>query len=703
MISQNRASHLHSLSNEATFDFFKPSERYVVQVEEPTKATEVFWSGETNLWPLIVRMISSFYISSSLEDFPCIFASTISELELLLSLDDAKLKNALESRQHMRKNPAGPLRSLQLVCALIFTIHTLSERSKSQKPQCEEDMKQPILVQLASAASFICMGRIVNRCAVSNPVDHSPVLPAILIFLEWLADVPDTSEVYFPDEKNASAMGYFFGVLVDLLNKFGDEERGIDLMGAIESLDRTALWEDHELRGFTPIFPAHEPLDFSRYDENIKGFDERDKDHVRVHRILFAAMKIIKRSKGNGKWICYDEMKRKFYMAEPTGPGRRESENVEFSFHQEAVELEHLLESDQVTPTCIAAKENGVQVDECASMSGKVDPHEKSIYTEDDEVIVFKPSSTRNDSLPLHVPIAAMPTSRFKYSPLYGGNYVNSPEYDSANIHFSASMPSAPLLPDDSISCSGDSSSHTRCNDLVHSGLVIKNLTQQDSMDRKGMPNFVGAAQVNNYFDSNWTRTQGSSGFGSGYPLYNKYMEFPTGPDSMPWARQHRDNLNPVQVTDLNQPGNFSSQTLLGRFRDLDVSGLNTYDRLMNSSASNAMSYSEHPPSHHPGYSPLYGADERKERIFTGCEGTIPHGYARELDLRYEQQRLLQYLKEIEWQMQRERHEWRGPFQHELEPMYVPLARHFPERDRIFVTSAHLTTQHKGLRDGKFK
>ncbi|KAK8675461.1 hypothetical protein V6N13_033527 [Hibiscus sabdariffa] len=110
LFERNRSSHLHSLSSESHFDFLKPFERrdsYVKSQssekisEDSLLKDENDHSAGTNVWPLLIRTISFFFLKSSLGDFPCAFASTMGMFDAMMALDDIKLREMLESYQLM--------------------------------------------------------------------------------------------------------------------------------------------------------------------------------------------------------------------------------------------------------------------------------------------------------------------------------------------------------------------------------------------------------------------------------------------------------------------------------------------------------------------------------------------------------------------------------------------------------------------------
>ncbi|KAJ4977127.1 hypothetical protein NE237_002233 [Protea cynaroides] len=405
LFEKNRSSILPSLSTEATFDFNTPSERSTEQTKTQSsdsssasnmcKIAEDVGSEDTSLWPLIVRMISNFYTKPSLEEFSCTFGSTIRELDILLSLNDLRLTTALESYQHMDASRTGPFRALQLVSILIFTIHTLSESPIPQMLKHVDDIQRHVLLQLAMVSTFICMGRIANRCIMTNYASCSPLLPALLVFVEWLPNMVGMVEMYEAGEKYANAIMYFFSAFVDTLNKFDHE--GVEN----ESLVSIALWEDHELQGFAPIDHAHTALKFSTKERH--NFDDDGHEcQIRIHRICLAAMKLTNRSSGSQKWIFYEEEGRRFCTTESEKlPGMRQSSGVEPRSDPNVKELQQPqqhLELKHGTPLHRATNETAVQNSE--GDGSNLDVHGNT-PVEDEEVILFKPIK-RYNSVPLN-------------------------------------------------------------------------------------------------------------------------------------------------------------------------------------------------------------------------------------------------------------------------------------------------------------
>ncbi|KAE8686418.1 hypothetical protein F3Y22_tig00111064pilonHSYRG00029 [Hibiscus syriacus] len=384
LFERNRSSHLHSLSSEAHFDFLKPFERSDshVQSQSSEKISEDGLSKDENdhtagmnLWQLLIRTLSFFFLESSLEDFPCAFASTMGAFDATMGLDDIKLRANLESYQLMDSARTGPFRALQAVSVFIFVFHNLNNNPEMQASKDGKNKQHLELVRYALAATFVFMGRVVYRCLKANTSGSCPLLPSVLVFVEWLASMLDEVEVRGVDEKTKSSISYFFAAFIDLLKRFDVRVKNLSDV-------RTALWEDYELRGFAPLAEIHLPLDFTTNRDQVDSFESGIQ--CRMKRIINAVMKIGSRSNGSYKWIMDDSLGKKLYSkVAHIMPERRESEKVESD--NSDVNLKGLHQ-------CIheAGKECKTQIAD-----------EKSVATEDEEVILLKPL-TRYNSAPLY-------------------------------------------------------------------------------------------------------------------------------------------------------------------------------------------------------------------------------------------------------------------------------------------------------------
>nr|KYP76304.1 Telomerase-binding protein EST1A [Cajanus cajan] len=332
LLEKNRSSHLQYVSSEVCFDFFKPSQKISKETElQPNYDSSNcnMYEGESNhfidtkLWSLVVRTISFLFITpSSLEEFTIALASTIGVLDEMMELKDIKLKTILESYGQMDLARKGPFRALQIVSILVFTLKNLIDEHDKNESKDRNDCQQLVLIQLALTAAFILMGRFVERCLKSSPLNYCPLLPSVLVFLEWCASMLDAIEVYATDKKSETATSYFFDVLIELLNQLNENRKEDKKLVA----SSTPLWEDYELRGFVSVASSHVSLDFSGRWEHIDNFESGTE--LRAQRLSEAAMKIANRHNYLQKWIICDELGRKFYSARSEENHEKEETDV---------------------------------------------------------------------------------------------------------------------------------------------------------------------------------------------------------------------------------------------------------------------------------------------------------------------------------------------------------------------------------------
>jgi hypothetical protein len=320
-----------------------------------------------------------------LEEFPCAFASAMRGLDSLMALDDTKLRAALESYECLDSARTGPFRAIQVASIFIFIIENLVHGSQVKKSKDKNGMEQLAWTQFAMAATFIFMGRLVDRCLKASQLDLCPLLPAVLVFVEWLVGMLDEAKTYGVDEKSRSGISYFFGVFIDLLNQLNVES------SESMSPDSTSLWEDYELRGFAPVACAHVLLDFSTPWEHIESSESGSE--CRALRIINAAMKIAERSNDSGNWIFYDKLVRKFCMGKSNEfPERKKSEKANSDLKVKELN-QHIYEA---TEEC---EEQILKSPSNPSVNGKL------VAAEEEEVILFKPL-TRYNSAPLYTSVA---------------------------------------------------------------------------------------------------------------------------------------------------------------------------------------------------------------------------------------------------------------------------------------------------------
>ncbi|KAI9120595.1 hypothetical protein K1719_007628 [Acacia pycnantha] len=393
LFEKNRSFHLPYVSSEASIDFSKPSgSSDQTKILPKGDSSNIMLKGqsyrltETKLWSLMVRTIGFFFIKSSLDEFPVVLASTLRELDRLLELEDVELKTMLESYEQVNLARRGPFRAIQAVTVLIFVLKHLVE------PKDQDERQSPVLVQLALCATFSFMGRLVERCLKSSPFHSCPLLPSLLVFVEWTASMLDSLEVYATDQKSKGAMSYFLGVLMGLLNKLGTY--GLETK---KLLDKTPLWEDYELRGFTPVACVHVSLDFSGNWEHIDSFESGVE--LRTLRLRNAAMKIAGRSSDLQTRILCDELGTKFHVGRlDDSDVKKDTGNVKTDCTSNKVE-----ESDQ---------QNHRDEEACGKPMTSNDPcnsstNGKYAAVEEEEVILFRPL-TRYNSAPSY---PSIPTS----------------------------------------------------------------------------------------------------------------------------------------------------------------------------------------------------------------------------------------------------------------------------------------------------
>ncbi|KAK8575230.1 hypothetical protein V6N13_033528 [Hibiscus sabdariffa] len=164
-----------------------------------------------------------------------------------------------------------------------------------------------------------------------------------------------------------------------------------DVRVEIRSDVRTALWEDYELRGFAPLAQVHLPLDFSTNWDHVDSYESGIEYCFK--RISNAAMKIASNSNGSYKWITDDSLGKESYSEDANiMPERRESEKVESANSDLNLKGLHqrIHEAGKECETQIASEDQSSLLAD-----------EKSVATEDEEVILLKPLM-RYNSAPLY-------------------------------------------------------------------------------------------------------------------------------------------------------------------------------------------------------------------------------------------------------------------------------------------------------------
>ncbi|KAG8087108.1 hypothetical protein GUJ93_ZPchr0010g10365 [Zizania palustris] len=330
-----------------------------------------------------VRLNGILFTKTSLETFGELCSTVISDLQILLSSGPhEELNFGVDAAENA-------LCVVKLVAILIFTVHNANKEADNQS--YAEIVQRRVRLQNAFASAFEFVGRLLKRCLELHNIASCIYLPAILVFIEWLACHPDFVASSEMDEKQADARYFFWNQCVPFMNKLiltglarvdgDDDETCFFDMGTYEEGEtgnRVALWEDIELRGFLPLVPAQVILDFS--NKHVFGSDGSTKEKkVRVERILSAGKALLSFVQIDQLKIYFDATSKKFIMASEPPCSESSAPNIgSFNVH--------------VTNHTEQYQENSSNITSVAENLGVLQS-EAQPYTEgdDDEEIVFKP------------------------------------------------------------------------------------------------------------------------------------------------------------------------------------------------------------------------------------------------------------------------------------------------------------------------
>ncbi|XP_068657766.1 nonsense-mediated mRNA decay factor SMG7-like [Aristolochia californica] len=330
-----------------------------------------------------VRLNGILFTRTSLEMFGEIFSSVIADLLDLLS------SGPVEELNFGSDAAENGLFVVRLVAVLIFTVHNVNRESEGQS--YAEILQRSVLLQNAFIAAFELLGHIMKKCIQLHDILSSCLLPAILVFIEWLACRPDVAAgTDICEDKQANARSFFWTQCIDLLNKLlssgcvslgGDEEEtcfsDMSRYEEGETGNRLALWEDFELRGFSPLHAAHLILDFSRKHYFGNSGSNKEK-RARAERVLAAGRSLLNVVRVDQQPVYFDQKLKKFCVG--IEPQKHENDMVNVS-----VDL----------PESNGMLEQGTVAFEKTRTSGISEPSKIQLYVEEeeeeDEVIVFKP------------------------------------------------------------------------------------------------------------------------------------------------------------------------------------------------------------------------------------------------------------------------------------------------------------------------
>ncbi|MQL85562.1 hypothetical protein Taro_018079 [Colocasia esculenta] len=267
-----------------------------------------------------VRLNGILYTRTSLETFEEIFSSVVNDLSKLLS-------SGPEERLNFGSDTAeNGMVVIRIVAILIFTVHNVNKESEGQS--YAEILQRSVLLQNAFSAAFEFMGHVLKRCIELHDVTSSYLLPAILVFIEWLACYSDIACGVDVEEKQTAARSFFWKHFVSLMNKLllsglasfgGDEDEtcfyDMSRYDEGETENRLALWEDVELRGFVPLIPAQLILNFSskHFFGNDVGIKEKTS---RIQRILAAGRSLMNMVQVDQQKIHFDSKAKKYIIGD---------------------------------------------------------------------------------------------------------------------------------------------------------------------------------------------------------------------------------------------------------------------------------------------------------------------------------------------------------------------------------------------------
>ncbi|KAK6932580.1 DNA/RNA-binding domain, Est1-type [Dillenia turbinata] len=723
LFEKNRSSPMCRVNTGAHFDYSKPSVKHTIQrksqsidnVSNVSGTSDYISAMEFGLWSLIVRTTSFFFIESSLEDFHCTFASAIVELEALVAEDDTKLNATLEAYQHLDSTRKGPYRGIQLVAVLIFIIHNLTRGSGEEEMGNLSALKQQELTHLALTATFVFMGRLANRCLDAKPISSSPLLPALLVFVEWLAGVVGEALIHKADSKCESAMRYFFETFMDVLNQFDHDNL------ELRPPKSTALWEDYDLQGFVAI--AHDNVfsNFSMESENAIGFENGVEN--RIHRIVSAAMTIVNRSSNSWKWISYDKLERKFYTIESknaleasetivkhnleksndgnicrdvAGSNKESAGKSVAAEEEEEILFKPLLRYNSA-PICTSSSamvneilaeglgNNTLSPDECLRRASSLlvardhSQNDPSLSNGDTSfrfnmtMNQQEPSLKTSDSYPLFgISISAGPPSLNAW--VLNKENVGVEKEMKKNGFAAHGLPPIEELASEGLNClsirepedsvpmttSRHISSSTSFPPPPYSAPVPSApLIPEDAVwfgtdsYASSQSKSTGSSQASGYANSNTIPIQPS--FRPGIPAYLPSQPPLVGLSSSEWLHQFRNNLNlsSAGLTGNNtRPVHFYPSPNTGIFHGHDPTRFDYIDHWGTPMASNTIMFVES-PTLLPTYPLGYGVGEqRRDMPSFAHQSPRPYGCGVGTDIRAEQLPLLQHLKEKEWRLQ---------------------------------------------------
>ncbi|CAM8960661.1 unnamed protein product [Rhodiola kirilowii] len=382
-----------------------------------------------------VRLNGVMFTRMSLETFSEVLIRVKSSLNHLLSSGPEEMlsfgKDAAENA----------LIIVRLVAILIFSAHNAKREIDGQS--YAEILQRKVLVDNAFTAVFDFIGHIMSRCKELRDLSSSCLLPGILVFMEWLASCPDIASGTEVDEKQAEVRFTFWNYFVAFLNKIlldglvsteDEDETCFFNMGTYEegeNENQLALWEDFELRGFLPLAPAQNILDFSRQHSS----GSKKEKVARVQRIFAAGKVLAKTVKVDQKTICFNSTVKRFSISVESPVLNDKSELLVQDELQDA-DMKRIVDKGMLL------------------LNGQLYNEVERDEDEEDEVIVFKPivsDKVNNAVVPSSAPHASVVHDTYASAggSLSSGVYipVSHPfNHNHGHVEFQTNMlPSAPM------------------------------------------------------------------------------------------------------------------------------------------------------------------------------------------------------------------------------------------------------------------
>jgi len=183
---------------------------------------------------------------------------------------------------------------LQVISVIIFIVHL------HKRLPVELDLHFVVLQKYAHLVTLEFGAHLWEACASVDDVFESPLLPGLLVFIEWFSYSPDMimeeveSNVLNQELENRieRARCFFWRCCQGFLKSTlaGENMPGHDdfFSSHKELVNRVALWEDIELQGYIPIAPVHRALKLSRLDPF-----RSDENKIRIRRIINAIQKAV--------------------------------------------------------------------------------------------------------------------------------------------------------------------------------------------------------------------------------------------------------------------------------------------------------------------------------------------------------------------------------------------------------------------------